>query len=66
MKCAKCGKFATKLNSQDLPVCSRHSTVEIKVPSCPNCGLGMTLRESKFGKFWGCKAFPMCDGLKKL
>jgi len=33
---------------------------------CPECGIEMTLREGKFGKFWGCKAFPMCDGMRKI
>jgi len=66
MKCAKCGKSATKLNAQGIPVCSHHTKIKIKAPSCPNCGLEMNIRESKYGKFWGCKAFPMCDGIQRL
>ncbi len=66
MKCAKCGSFATKLNSNDIPVCSRHSKVSVKSPKCPNCKLEMTIRKGKFGSFWGCKAFPMCDGIQKI
>tara|TARA_Y100000310_G_scaffold334097_1_gene413023 strand:- start:5323 stop:5535 length:213 start_codon:yes stop_codon:yes gene_type:complete len=66
LKCAKCGKTATIYNAQQMPVCSRHVKNKIKVPSCPSCGIEMMLRESKYGKFWGCKAFPMCDGLKKI
>jgi len=66
MNCAECGNPATKLNSKGVPVCSRHSQVSIKAPQCPNCKLGMVLRKGKFGAFWGCVAFPMCDGIKKI
>jgi hypothetical protein len=27
---------------------------------CPKCGSGLTLRQGKFGGFWGCTAFPAC------
>jgi len=27
---------------------------------CPKCGSLMTLRDSRFGKFYGCSAFPKC------
>ncbi|MBN1940667.1 MAG: topoisomerase DNA-binding C4 zinc finger domain-containing protein [Candidatus Diapherotrites archaeon] len=66
MKCAVCGSTATKLNKSDIPVCGRHANSKIKSPNCPNCGLQMKLRESKYGKFWGCTAFPMCNGMKKI
>jgi len=66
MKCSACGKTATKLNMQGVPACSVHSKSKIKTPSCPNCGLEMKIREGKYGKFWGCQAFPMCDGIKKI
>jgi len=66
MKCAKCSNPASKYNAKGFPVCARHSKARITAPSCPNCRLEMVLREGKFGKFWGCPAFPMCDGLQKL
>ena len=57
---------ARKLNAKGIPVCSRHAKVSIKPPDCPNCKLEMVLRKGKFGSFWGCKAFPMCDGIRKI
>ncbi|MBU0635913.1 topoisomerase DNA-binding C4 zinc finger domain-containing protein [Candidatus Micrarchaeota archaeon] len=66
MKCASCGKTATKYSAQGVPVCAGHSNAKIKTPACPKCKVPMSLRESKFGKFWGCTAFPMCDGLIKM
>ena len=38
-------------------------------PSCPKCGAKMRLRRPKPGDewrpFWGCSAFPNCDGTAK-
>ncbi len=30
--------------------------------SCPECGLPMKLRQSKFGPFYGCTGYPECRG----
>ena len=32
-------------------------------PSCPSCGLKMTARDSKRGRFWGCVSYPACRGM---
>ncbi len=66
MKCAECGKSATNVNLQGVPVCAAHVKTKVKVPMCPNCGLGMVARQGKFGAFWGCMAFPSCDGIRKM
>ncbi|MEK6958002.1 MAG: topoisomerase DNA-binding C4 zinc finger domain-containing protein [archaeon] len=66
MKCAQCGNTATKINSKGIPVCSQHLKTKFSAPKCPNCGIEMKIREGKYGKFWGCVAFPMCDGIRKL
>ncbi|MBT7241214.1 MAG: hypothetical protein HN878_01870 [Candidatus Diapherotrites archaeon] len=66
MKCAKCGGSATIYNKAGVPVCSRHTNEKITSPKCPECSSPMSLRESKYGKFWGCTAFPMCDGIQKI
>lgn len=29
-------------------------------PTCPSCGLKMTARDSKRGRFWGCVSYPRC------
>ncbi|MCR4368696.1 MAG: topoisomerase DNA-binding C4 zinc finger domain-containing protein [archaeon] len=66
MKCVECGATATKMNEEEMPVCSKHSRSKLKSPKCPECGLEMKVRKSKYGVFWGCMAFPMCDGLRKI
>lgn len=32
-------------------------------PTCPSCGLKMTARDSKRGRFWGCVSYPACRGM---
>ncbi len=66
MNCAKCGNPATKLNKEEVPVCSRHAKASVKSPKCPDCKLEMVVRKGKFGAFWGCRAFPMCEGIRKI
>jgi len=31
---------------------------------CDKCGSPMYIRESKYGKFYGCSQYPKCDGIK--
>lgn len=31
-------------------------------PTCPQCGQKLVARESKRGKFWGCRSYPRCNG----
>ena len=66
MKCAKCGKPATKYNKNQIPVCGKCANAKITPPTCPNCKLEMVIRQGKYGAFWGCPAFPMCDGISKI
>ena len=33
--------------------------------SCPDCGSECRLRNSRFGKFFGCTRYPDCTGLRK-
>ena len=35
-------------------------------PKCPDCGKKMVQRRSKHGPFWGCSAFPRCQGVVRL
>jgi len=65
MKCAVCNEIATFYNDEGVPTCSRHRNQKIKAPLCPECGSLMVIRKSKFGAFWGCSAYPMCEGTKK-
>lgn len=33
---------------------------------CDECGSQMLLREGRFGKFYGCSAYPKCKGIKQI
>jgi ssDNA-binding Zn-finger/Zn-ribbon topoisomerase 1 len=33
-----------------------------QAPFCSKCGKRMTLRDSDYGKFWGCTGYPECRG----
>ena len=35
-------------------------------PTCPACGLKMTAREGKRGRFWGCVSYPRCRGVLQM
>ena len=34
---------------------------EKTIPVCQKCGKKMTLRNGKFGEFWGCPGYPNCN-----
>ncbi len=66
MRCVKCGTTATIYNKEGIPTCSRHAKEKVSAPTCPECKSLMVLRSGKYGGFWGCSAYPMCDGIQKL
>jgi hypothetical protein len=33
---------------------------------CPKCGIAMVLRDSKRGKFYGCKNYPRCKEIRSI
>ncbi|HIH09273.1 MAG TPA: hypothetical protein HA254_01245 [Candidatus Diapherotrites archaeon] len=66
MNCAICSKTATAYNKLKQPVCSAHTKQTAKSPLCPDCGLAMSVRQGKWGAFWGCIAFPSCNGIRKI
>ena len=37
-----------------------------KTPTCPACGLKMTSRDGKRGRFWGCVSYPRCRGVMSM
>lgn len=42
-----------------------------RIPECPRCGKAMVLRTAKSGRnpgqqFWGCSAYPQCQGIVEL
>ena len=32
--------------------------------TCPTCGGPMVPRDSRYGKFWGCREYPRCRGTR--
>lgn len=40
------------------------------IPSCPECGSVMVLRQPKEGQdweaFWGCSKYPRCKGTRQI
>lgn len=59
-QCVVCGEPATRLNNARQPVCRQHTETTIDV-ACPTCGLPMEMRDGKYGYFWGCTGFPLCE-----
>jgi hypothetical protein len=41
-------------------------TIANQAPLCPKCGIRLVLRGGRFGDFWGCTAYPVCDGTSRL
>ena len=35
-------------------------------PACPKCGQVMLVRKSGNGEFWGCPAWPTCNGTRRI
>lgn len=33
------------------------------IPTCPACGVKMTPRDGRRGRFWGCVSYPRCRGM---
>lgn len=40
------------------------SWIKDVTPTCPNCGARMTLKNGRFGKFYGCPNYPSCRGTR--
>lgn len=34
--------------------------------TCPECGNELTIRKGRYGRFWGCKAYPKCRHTEKV
>ncbi len=58
--CVHCGKTATRMNSEDQPVCKEHKDKKPVEMECPDCGFSMQIKEGKYGYFWGCEGYPGC------
>ena len=40
--------------------------IDEDAPKCPKCGAPMKLRHSARGDFWGCTAYPTCNGTRRV
>jgi len=47
-------------NAVQLGKLSTNAVCLAKILTCPDCGARMVLRDSKYGKFYGCSTFPKC------
>lgn len=59
--CVHCGKRATRMNDAGQPVCKEHKDEPVKEIGCPDCGFSMSVKEGRYGYFWGCDGYPGCE-----
>lgn len=59
--CVHCGENATRMNSAKQPVCKDHREDAAVEMGCPECGFSMTIKEGRYGYFWGCQGYPGCE-----
>jgi ssDNA-binding Zn-finger/Zn-ribbon topoisomerase 1 len=59
--CVHCGGFATTTNKEGQPTCIKCHGKKPKMYICSKCKDVMAIRKGKYGSFWGCSGFPMCD-----
>lgn len=59
-------KRVYRTDNWKLNLAKRLDTVEELIgPSCPKCKSAMQLRKGAHGEFWGCVAYPKCNGTEK-
>lgn len=58
-----CKKIYT-IGEHGEPVEKQKKKIEYSDKDCPKCGAKMILRESKFGKFYGCSKYPACRQMR--
>jgi restriction system protein len=64
-------RLAERGRRKDRPDPSDQTDLTDRIPACPKCGKTMVLRTAKTGKnagaqFWGCVAYPECNGVVNL
>lgn len=59
--CVHCGRTATRMNRKNQPTCRSHKDREPKQIGCPECGFNMSVKEGRYGYFWGCDGYPKCE-----
>ena len=64
--CVHCGKLATRYNKGKQPTCLRCMIKPEKVYICSKCKNFMVIRKGKYGSFWSCCGYPICDNSVSL
>lgn len=59
--CVWCGRRALRMNDAKQPVCTEHKEKQARELGCPECGFSMTIKEGRYGYFWGCEGYPGCQ-----
>jgi len=57
-------KFSANIGEDGKPVVKEKKKIVYTDKKCPKCKGKMVLRESKYGKFMGCAAYPKCTGMR--
>lgn len=61
-----CSKYPDCKGTKPLPKDeekTKQESVKAEGIKCPECGKDMYLRESRYGRFYGCEDYPKCKGL---
>ena len=64
-----CSKYPECTNTKPLPSDGKKEKISPTIAegiTCDLCGSPMFLRESRYGKFYGCTNYPKCKGIKKI
>lgn len=56
----------TRLNGEVATISNESKKATEKGPICDKCGKKMILRNSRFGSFYGCLAYPTCANTKQV
>ena len=64
-----CSRYPDCTNTKPLPKNGKEEKKEPEIAegiTCDICGKPMVIRDSKYGKFYGCIDYPKCKGIKQI
>jgi ssDNA-binding Zn-finger/Zn-ribbon topoisomerase 1 len=62
---SRCGWTKSHKSSRAQQRATKNEVPLADAPTCPKCESRTVLRRGRYGQFWGCSRFPVCDGLVK-
>ena len=62
---SRCGWTESHNASRAQQRATKNDVQVADAPTCPKCEARTVLRRGRYGQFWGCSRFPVCDGLVK-